>query len=175
MSYCSNCGKETPADAAFCPSCGTSLTAVSPSQSQTMSSPPPSIAEIPISYIIQTTSIPFESKASRIELLVRIVWYILTGLIGFVYSIVFGIIVLVYGIIALILNIINFFIILITGKRWKIAFDWQVKLITQSATCYTRLYNYWMRRAPYFGLMTDKRPDLRIEPESTKTPGGSPV
>ncbi|MEM2916945.1 MAG: hypothetical protein QXN63_01125 [Candidatus Bathyarchaeia archaeon] len=88
---------------------------------------------------------------------------------------VFGIIILVYGIIALILNIINFFIILITGKRWKTAFDWQAKLITKSAIYYTRLYNYWMRRAPYFGLMTDKRPDLGMEPEPSKTPGGFPA
>ncbi|MEM3673543.1 MAG: zinc-ribbon domain-containing protein [Candidatus Bathyarchaeia archaeon] len=175
MPSCPNCGKETSTGAAFCPSCGASFTAVPPSQSQSVASPPPAVVEIPISYIVQTTTIPFESKASRIELLVRIVWYILTWLVGVVYSIIFGIIILIYGIIALILNIINFFIILITGKRWKTAFDWQAKLIAQSATYSTRLYNYWMRRAPYLGLMTDKRPDLGMEPEPSKTPGGSPA
>ncbi|MEM2972473.1 MAG: hypothetical protein QW270_08685 [Candidatus Bathyarchaeia archaeon] len=94
-------------------------------------------------------------------------------MVSFVYSLAFGIIMLVYGIVALILNIINFFVILITGKRWKTAFNWQAKLITKSVTYYTRLYNYGMRRAPYFGLMIDKRPDLGMEPEPTKTSGGS--
>ncbi|MEM3640739.1 MAG: zinc-ribbon domain-containing protein [Candidatus Bathyarchaeia archaeon] len=176
MPNCPNCGKETPADAAFCPFCGTSLTAVPPSQSQTTPPPPPpAVAEVPISYLVQTATIPFDEKASRLELLVRILWYFLAGIVGFVYSLIFGIIIAVYGIVALILNIINFFKILITGKRWKTAFNWQAKLITKSATYYSRLYNYWMRRAPYFGLMRDKRPDLGMEPETSKTPGGSPA
>jgi hypothetical protein len=137
--------------------------------------PSPEVAEVPISYLVQTATIPFDKKASRLEALVRILWGFLTGLVGFVYSLVFGIIILVYSIVAGVLNIINFFIILITGKRWKTAFDWQSKLITKSATYYTRIYNYSMRRAPYLGLMIDKRPDLGMEPEASKTPGGSPA
>ncbi|MEM1540810.1 MAG: zinc-ribbon domain-containing protein [Candidatus Bathyarchaeia archaeon] len=174
MLSCPNCGKETPADVAFCSSCGTRLNVIS-SSSQSVPSPPSAVTEVPISYIVQTATIPFDKKASRLELLVRIVWHILIWLVGVVYSIVFWIIVLVYGIIASILNIINFFVILITGKRWKTAFDWQAKLITKSVTYSTRLYNYWTRRAPYLGLMTDKRPELGMEAEPSKTPGGSPA
>jgi len=84
-------------------------------------------------------------------------------LVSFVYGLVFGI------------TIINFIKILITGKRWKTAFDWQAKLINKSATCHDRLYNCGMRRAPYIGLMTDKRPSLEMEPEPSKTPGGTPA
>lgn len=165
MSYCPKCGKEVPEGAAFCPSCGASLTVM----------PPSVVAEVPISYVVQTASIQFDEKASRLELLVRIVWGWLIGLVGLVYGFVFGIIVLVYSFVASILNIINFIIILITAKRWKTAFDWQAKLITKSATYYTRLYNYSMRRAPYLGIMIDKRPPLGMEPEPSKTSGGSPA
>ncbi|MEM2103690.1 MAG: hypothetical protein QW717_02215 [Candidatus Bathyarchaeia archaeon] len=150
------------------------MTAVLPSPYQVAPSPPP-IVDVPISYLVQTAAIPFEKKASRLELLVRIVWGLLMGIVSFVYGLIFGIIILVYSIVAGILNIINFFIILITGKRWKTAFDWQAKLITKSATYYTRLYNYGMRRAPYQGLMIDKRPPLGMEPEPSKTSGGSPA
>lgn len=179
MSNCPNCGKEVHVSAVFCSSFGVNLNAMPPPPPPPpppQTTPYPPIAtEVPISYVVQTTTISFEEKASRLELLARILWYILTGLVGFVYALVFGIIILVYGIIALILNIVNFFKILITGKRWKTAFEWQSKLITKSATYNTRLYNYWMRRAPYFGLMIDKRPDLGMEPEPSKTPGGSPA
>lgn len=169
MSHCPNCGKETSADATFCPHCGASLTTLPPPP------PPPLVVEVPISYVIQTATIPFDEKASRLELLVRILWLFLTGLIGFVYSLIFGIIILIYGVIASILNTLNLFIILITGKRWKTAFNWQLKLITKSAIYYAQLYNYWMRRSPYFGLMTDKRPNLGMEPEPSKIAGGSPA
>jgi hypothetical protein len=175
MSLCSKCGKETPAYAAFCPFCGTSLAAVPSSPSQTTPLPSPEVAEVPISYVVQTAPIPFDRKASRLELLVRILWGLLIGLVGFVYALVFGIIILVYSFIASVLNAINFFIILITGERWRSAFNWQSKLITKSATYYARLYNFWMRRAPYSGLMIDKRPDLGMEPEPSKTPGGTPA
>ena len=164
---CPNCGKEAPSDAAFCSYCGASLTAIPPSPAATV--------EVPISYQIQTATILFDERASRLELIVRIVWSFLIGLVGFVYGLAFGIIILFYSFAAGILNIINFIKILITGKRWKTAFDWQAKLIDKSATYYTRLYNYGMRRAPYLGLMTDKRPPLEMEPEPSKTPGGSPA
>lgn len=168
MAYCPNCGRETSADVTLCPYCGASLTALPPP-------PPPVVIEVPISYVVQTATISFDEKASRFELLVRILWLFLAGLVGFVYSLVFGIIILIYGVIASILNTLNFFIILIAGKHWKTAFDWQLKLITKSAIYYARLYNYWMRRAPYFGLMTDKRPDLEMEPEPSRATGGSPA
>ncbi|MGB9741254.1 MAG: hypothetical protein ACP5IM_07125 [Candidatus Bathyarchaeia archaeon] len=178
MSYTQNAKKKMPADATSRQFYRVSLTTVPPPPPppppQTMPYPPV-VEDVPVSYVVQTATISFEEKASRLELLVRILWYILTGLVGFVYSLVFGIIILVYGIIASILNIISFFKILITGKRWKIAFDWQAKLIAKSVNYNTRLYNYWMRRAPYFGLMIDKRTGLGMEPEPSKTPGGSPA
>ncbi|MEM2704023.1 MAG: hypothetical protein QXR45_12775 [Candidatus Bathyarchaeia archaeon] len=79
---------------------------------------------------------------------------------SFVYSIAFGIIILIYSNAAIVLNIINFFKVLITGKRWKTAFDRQAKPINKSAAYHARLYNYSMHRAPYLGLMTYKRPSL---------------
>ncbi len=142
---------------------------------QALPPPSPAVAEVPISYHVQTATIPFDEKASRLELIVRIFWNILISLVSFVYSIAFGIIILFYSIAAGILNIINFFKILITGKRWKTAFDWQAKLINKSATYYARLYNYSMRRAPYMGLMTDKRPSLEMEPEPPRISGGTPA
>ncbi|MCX8171949.1 MAG: zinc-ribbon domain-containing protein [Candidatus Bathyarchaeota archaeon] len=172
MSTCPNCGREVPSGAVFCSYCGASLTAMPPPPPP----PPPTfMVEVPISYQIQTATILFDEKASRLELIARIVWNFLVGLVGFVYSLAFSFIILFYSIAAGILNIINFIKILITGKRWKKAFDWQAKLIYRSATYYARLHNYWMRRAPYFGLMIDKRPSLNMEPEPLKTPGGSPA
>jgi len=170
MSYCPNCGKEVPPGAAYCRFCGVSLTAMPTSTVQ-----PPVVSEVPISYQVQTAVIPFDERASRLELLVRIVWSWLIGLVGFIYGLGFVIIIWVYGFVAGILNAINFIIILITAKRWKTAFDWQAKLIQKSATYYARLNNYQMRRAPYLGLMIDRRPPLEMEPEPAKTPGGSPA
>lgn len=146
-----------------------------PPPPQTLPTPPSAPAEVPISYHIQTATIHFDEKASRLELIVRIFWNILISLVSFVYGIAFGIIILLYSIVAGVLNIINFFKILITGKRWKTAFDWQAKLINKIATYNARLYNYSMRRAPYIGLMTDKRPSLEMEPEPPRTPGGTPA
>jgi hypothetical protein len=131
--------------------------------------------EIPIALQVQTAAIPFDKRASRLELFVRILWNFLTGLIGIVYGIVFAIIIIIISFIAGILNCINFLVILITGRRWKTAFNWQAKLIRKTVTYNTRLMNFWMRRAPYFGLMIDQRPTLGIEPDPTTTPGGSPA
>lgn len=178
MSYNINQSGEKPADKIFSPSYKTSFSATippPPPPPPALPSPPPTAAEVPISYHIQTATIPFDEKASRLELIVRIFWGILISLVGFVYGLAFGIIILFYSIAAWILNIINFIIILITGKRWKTAFDWQAKLLNKSATYYSRLYNYSMRRAPYLGLMIDKRPPLEMEPEPPRMPGGAPA
>jgi len=184
MPYCPNCGKEAPPTATFCSFCGKSLTAVSqspmppptaPSPPATVPLSPPAVAEVPISYQVQTAVITFDERASRLELFVRILWNLLIGLIGFIYGLVFGIIILVYGLVAGILNLINFLIILITAKRWKTAFVWQAKLIQKSATYYAQLYNFTMRRAPYLGLMIDRRPSLEMERGPSTTPGGSPA
>lgn len=184
MLYCPNCGKEVPQRAVFCKFCGVSLTnvppppmsqPVPPPPAPTVPLPPTAVGEVPISYQVQTAVIPFDDKASRLELFVRILWNLLTGLIGFIYGLVFGIIILIYSFVAGILNFINFFIILITAKRWKTAFVWQAKLIQKMATYYAQLNNYTMRRSPYFGLMTDRRPKLEMEPAPSTTPGGSPA
>jgi hypothetical protein len=122
---CPNCKQDVSPNAAFCSFCGTSLTAeiTPPTQPSNSSAPTTNtVAEVPISFQIQTAAIPFHENASRTELFVRIVWNFLIGLISLLYAIGFGIIILAYGIVAGILNIINFFIILITGKRWKTRF-----------------------------------------------------
>jgi hypothetical protein len=179
MLVCTNCGKEAPKGSSFCPFCGMRSTDTSPSP--TVPTPastvplPPSAVEVPISYIVQTAVISFDQKASRLELFVRILWSFFIGIIGFIYGLIFGIIIFLYSIVAGILNLINFFIVLITGKRWKTAFVWQAKLIQKMGTYYPRLYNFTMRRAPYFGLMTDRRPTLEMEPTPSTTSGGSPA
>lgn len=178
MSFCPNCGKEVNPSTSFCPHCGASLAAnseVPPTPTNTVVNASPEAATVPITFQIQTADIPFDGSASRVELFVRILWYFLTGLIGMVYGIIFGIIIAVYSIVAGILNFINFWIILITGKRWKTAFDWSAQLIQKAMTYYTRLYNFSMRRAPYMGLMIDQRPKLEMEPEAATTTGGSPA
>jgi hypothetical protein len=185
---CPKCKKESPPNAAFCQFCGSSLTAEpAPPKVQTVTpaptTKPPAIpaptttlvTDVPISLQIQTATISFDENADRLELFVRIVWNFLIGLISFLYGIGFGIIILVYTIIAGVLNIINFFVILITAKRWKTAFEWQAKLIQKSIIYQTRLSNYTIRRGPYFGLMVDKRPSLDMEPDPTTTSGGSPA
>ncbi|MEM1607599.1 MAG: zinc ribbon domain-containing protein [Candidatus Bathyarchaeia archaeon] len=169
MPICPNCGREVPLEAAFCSYCGASLTAAPPPP------PPPTFVEVPISYQIQTATIFFDEKASRLELIVRIIWGFLISLVGFIYGLAFSFIILFYSIAAGILNLINFIKILITGKRWRTAFNWQARLIDKSATYYARLYNYWMRRTPYFGLMIDKRPELKMEQAPSRTPGGAPA
>jgi hypothetical protein len=179
MPYCPNCGKEVPKGAVSCTFCGVSLTNVPPTPMPQPIAPtplPPTVvAEVPISYQVQTAVITFDENASRLELFVRILWNFLIGLIGFIYGLVFGIIILIYGFVAGILNLINFLSILITAKRWKTAFVWQAQLIQKMATYYAQLNNFTMRRAPYFGLMTDRRPKLEMEPTPSTTPGGSPA
>jgi len=176
---CPNCGKKIDnEDATFCSFCGTSLIVAPPPPNQQPTSSvqaSTTVIEVPIALQVQTAVISFDASASRLELLVRIVWTFLTNLIFFVYGLGFGIIVLVYSFVAGILNIIHFIVILITGKRWKPAVDWQAKLIQKSVTYSTRIINYNMRRAPYFGLIIDRRPSLEMEPRPSTTPGGSPA
>jgi hypothetical protein len=175
---CPNCAKVAPPGATFCSFCGASLTVLppppvwSPSASVQAST---TVIEVPIALQVQTAIISFAESASRLELLVRILWSFLTNVIVFLYGIGFGIIVFVYSFVAGILNIIHFIIILITGKRWKTAVDWQAQLIQKSITYSTRISNYSMRRAPYLGLMIDRRPSLEMEPNPATTTGGSPA
>ena len=178
MSYCPNCGKEVDPNKPFCPSCGASIAATSqkpPMPNSTVINASPQATVVPITFQAQTANIQFDASASRLELFVRILWYFLNAIIVFAYGLVFGIIIAIYGFVAGILNFINFWIILITGKRWKTAFDWSAKLIQKAITYYARLFNFALRRAPYMGLMIDQRPKLTMEPEPATTTGGSPA
>ena len=103
----------------------------------------------------------FTSPASRIELFVRIVWFIVAALIYTVYSIVLSIIIFVFYAIAMVLNTINWFYILIFGKRWETAFKWSAEAIYNRYVKYTiYMFNYMLRQIPYLLLMTDSRPEL---------------
>jgi cellulose synthase/poly-beta-1,6-N-acetylglucosamine synthase-like glycosyltransferase len=103
----------------------------------------------------------FTSPASRIELFVRIIWIIVAGLVLIAYNIVYSIIIIVFYVIAMILNIVNWFYILIFGKRWEAAFNWSAETIYNRYVRYMiYIFNYMLRQAPYQLLMTDSRPEL---------------
>ena len=80
----------------------------------------------------------FEQPARRVELLVRILYWILIGIV-----------LVVYGIIAKICLIIQWFVILILGHRNKDLSD------------FIRGYlEYSVHVMPYMCVMTDRRPDI---------------
>jgi len=78
----------------------------------------------------------FEHEAGRIELLIRILYWIAIGIVGWVY-----------GVIAIICLFIQWFHILIMGKR------------SQGLSDFARGYlEYIVHRMPYLYFMTDRRP-----------------
>jgi hypothetical protein len=80
----------------------------------------------------------FEQPARRLELLIRILYWILIGIVLWVY-----------GLIAFICLFIQWFVILILGHRNKDLSD------------FARGYlEYMVHVAPYMYIMTDKRPDI---------------
>jgi hypothetical protein len=80
----------------------------------------------------------FERPARRWELLVRIVYWILLGIVLWVY-----------GLIAFILLFIQWFVVLILGRR------------NQDISDFARGYlEYAVHVMPYMYLMTDKRPAI---------------
>ena len=80
----------------------------------------------------------FEQTATRLELLFRILYWILIGIV-----------MAVYGIIAGICMIIQWFVILILGRRNRDLSD------------FIRGYlEYRVHVTPYVALMTDRRPDV---------------
>ncbi|MDD1719575.1 MAG: DUF4389 domain-containing protein [Methanoregulaceae archaeon] len=84
----------------------------------------------------------FEHDATRLELLVRIVYWIAIGIIAWVY-----------GILALIALVIQWFHILILGRR------------NQSLSDFARGYlEYTVHRLPYVYIMTDRRPAIMPDP-----------
>ncbi len=86
----------------------------------------------------------YEPDASRLELLVRIGYWIVIGIISWVYSIL-----------ALICGILQWFFILIMGRR------------QQGLSDFAKGYlEYVVSRMPYMYIMTDKRP--AILPDTVK-------
>jgi hypothetical protein len=80
----------------------------------------------------------FEHDAGRLELLVRIIYWILIGIVMWVY-----------GIIAVICLVIQWFHILILGRR------------SEGLSTIAKGYlEYQVHVLPYTYLMTDKRPDI---------------
>lgn len=86
----------------------------------------------------------YEHDAGRLELLVRIVYWIAIGLVA-----------MVYGLLAMICLCIQWFFILIFGRR------------QQGLSDFAKGYlEYTVSRMPYLYLMTDTRP--RIMPDQVR-------
>jgi hypothetical protein len=84
----------------------------------------------------------YEHDASRFELLVRIMYWIAIGIVS-----------MVYGILAMICLFIQWFFILIFGKR------------QQSLSDFAKGYfEYTVSRMPYLYFMTDIRPKILPNP-----------
>lgn len=80
----------------------------------------------------------YEEKASRIELFIRII-----------YSIIIGIVLSIYGFIAGICLIIQFFVVLILGRR------------SRSLSDFIQGYlEYYVHILSYTSFMTDERPGI---------------
>jgi hypothetical protein len=80
----------------------------------------------------------FERPARRLELLIRIVYWILIGIVLWVY-----------GLIAGICGFIQWFVILILGRR------------NQGLSDFIRGYlEYYVHVTPYLWFMTDRRPGI---------------
>jgi hypothetical protein len=85
----------------------------------------------------------YERKARRLELLIRIGYWIVIGIVTWVYAIL-----------ALICLFIQWFFILIMGRR------------QQGLSNFARGYfEYIISRMPYMYFMTDKRPNILPDPE----------
>lgn len=84
----------------------------------------------------------FEHEAGRVELLVRIIYWILIGLVA-----------AVYGLIATIFLIVQWFHILILGNRNEFLSDFAKGYL-----------EYIVHVMAYTYLMTDKRPDIMPVP-----------
>ena len=80
----------------------------------------------------------YEQDASRLELLIRIIYWILIGIVAWVY-----------GIIAFICLFVQWFHILILGKR------------NEELSSFAKRYlEYLVHVMSYSYIMTDKRPDI---------------
>jgi len=87
---------------------------------------------------LQSQLFVYERPARRLELLVRILYWILIGIVRWVY-----------GLIAGICLVIQWFVILILGRR------------SQGLSDFIRGYlEYYIHVTPYMYFMTDRRPDI---------------
>lgn len=84
----------------------------------------------------------YEHKASRLELFIRIVYWIAIGIVAWVYSII-----------AMICLVLQWFFILIFGRRQQGLSDF--------AKGY---FEYTVSRMPYLYFMTDVRPQVFPDP-----------
>jgi len=80
-------------------------------------------------------SVKSENKSSRVELFIRIVWGILTGIVLFFLQIIGGI-----------AFVLQWFIILLTGERNPSINTWIMKYVS-----------YVTKRMAYMMLLTDER------------------
>lgn len=97
---------------------------------------------IPEQNIVPEQMFVHEHDASRIELFVRIVYWIAIGIVEFVY-----------GILAMICLFVQWFFILIFGRR------------QQGLSDYAKGYfEYTVSRMPYMYFMTDVRPTILPDP-----------
>ncbi len=84
----------------------------------------------------------YEHDVRRLELLIRIGYWIVIGIVSWVY-----------GILAIVCLIIHWFFILIMGRR------------QQGLSDFARGYfEYVVSRMPYMYFMTDKRPNILPDP-----------
>ena len=95
----------------------------------------------------------YESKASRLELFIRIPY----GIIVYFFFYLIAIFAVIWGAWAAITLVVTWFGILILGKRWNFGFK-QVSSLYEFF--YLRFYrDYIFKRViPYFMLLTDRHP-----------------
>ncbi len=133
------------------------------------------MADVPVEYKIRNAKLNYEPKASRLEaLIIRAIWNILISIVGTVYSVVYSIIVMVYMIVGMILGAINLITSVLLANRLEAHFNWGVKTIAVSFKYYTKVGNYFSRRAPYMMNLTDQRPPLGME-EDAKVEAGAAI
>lgn len=130
--------------------------------------------EVPVGYKLVMAKVPFDSKASRLEtLIIRPIWSIPFTIVMLVYMIIYMIVVLVYSFVAQVLMCFNWLSSFFLARRLQSAFNWAAKALNIQFRLMTKVSNYAARRAPYFWMMTDKRPSLGMETEADKETTGS--
>jgi len=96
-------------------------------------------------------------KTSRVELLIRIPYFIAFYILAYIVMIVIGI----WGVWMGIMYVLNWWYILVTGKR---ASFMQQQIQNWYDFAYKKFYISWVfqKCLPYFILLTDERPGFNI-------------